>query len=805
MGQLSSKYRYIKISHLENESKCIRLYSKYELPEESELYEIDVINGFQISGIPSEDSEDKNKDVFFEYNTEPGIGFEKLRLYETKTYYCEFNNIKLEIKNENELNPIQNASNQFTFNIVNYLGKSAFIIDNEENTIPFEVIPTKIHYEDDYVKLTKDIADKCSQLLLDYSSPTNLNFSHDTNKLKQTPLESFIFLRKFCSSQNIEYLMQCIKTNPDRVLVYENELKPFGSAPISKSFYSNPFSNSKNWIKATDSSYLPELISTCRKYDSYNTPANQFIKYALNVFIQVCQNLIDRMQSYYTYKEEASYLKKSLETILMDSFFDDIQDLSTMPLNNQVLQKREGYYQIFYAFNMLELAKQLDWEGERELFEGQSRNVALLYEYWLVFIILEILKELGAEVEFDISDNDQDKSMFSKKNGLLISLKEGQTSYYSAVFKDKNLRITFYYNRPFRKVDFNGTDYKGSYSRDFRPDYTLAIFPAFTKDGKKIKEDEALKDGEVSYIHFDAKYRVTDITSLFGKEAQSDSDFEEEKNNESIKTYNRGDLLKMHTYNDAIRRTVGSYVLYPGEKNENSFTVYDELLPGVGAFAIKPSTKNESEKNAGEEVLKHFIENVIEFKVNKAKRIQRTNYFEKMIFESPTVDKDQISSNINNELAIIGYVSNNYLTYIKNKFITDSGISSEPFYFYYKAIKNNQVYAIHKETSKAKFLRLTRTSYYNLEQVEGDDYIKLEPWCAVINSTELVSKEKLKEILSDYPFNNDFDADYYYLVRANFIKDFGSTVVAVSLSNNNEVISPYAPKVLRAHEIGIRD
>ena len=47
----------------------------------------------------------------------------------------------------------------------------------------------------------------------------------------------------------------------------------------------------------------------------------------------------------------------------------------------------------------------------------------------------------------------------------------------------------------------------------------------------------------------------------------------------------------MHTYNDAIRRTIGSYVLYPGninhaDKGNKVFSLYDEILPGVGAFSI---------------------------------------------------------------------------------------------------------------------------------------------------------------------------------------------------------------------------
>ena len=62
-----------------------------------------------------------------------------------------------------------------------------------------------------------------------------------------------------------------------------------------------------------------------------------------------------------------------------------------------------------------------------------------------------------------------------------------------------------------------------------------------------------------------------------------------EKAEEVTNTYKNADLLKMHTYNDAIRRTIGSYVLYPGEsnlsdENESIFSLYDEILPGVGAL-----------------------------------------------------------------------------------------------------------------------------------------------------------------------------------------------------------------------------
>ena len=37
-------------------------------------------------------------------------------------------------------------------------------------------------YEEDYVKLTEAIAEECSALLLDYTSPTSLNFQQDSSK-----------------------------------------------------------------------------------------------------------------------------------------------------------------------------------------------------------------------------------------------------------------------------------------------------------------------------------------------------------------------------------------------------------------------------------------------------------------------------------------------------------------------------------------------------------------------------------------------------------------------------------------------
>ena len=47
--------------------------------------------------------------------------------------------------------------------------------------------------------------------------------------------------------------------------------------------------------------------------------------------------------------------------------------MTLIPVNNQVLEKREGYSQIFNAFSMVDLALQLDWKGKEEVYSGESK------------------------------------------------------------------------------------------------------------------------------------------------------------------------------------------------------------------------------------------------------------------------------------------------------------------------------------------------------------------------------------------------------------------------------------------------
>ena len=756
------------------------------------------------------------KKSYIEYSSNDEYNINPLRLKETIRYKCEISdsvnldkkeNFNLHFKNEsNKLLKIERDDEKsVVFQFVNYLGKTelCFDLDNEPSSLSFEVVPDKINYETDYVNLTQAIAEECSALLLEYSSPTSLSFSQNSEKQQKTALEQFIFLRQFCYADNIESLFASIKRNPDRILIEEDELKPFGQGLPSKRFFTNPFSHSRNWNDLGNGVFLPSEIAVTHKCESLDTPANRFLKFALNTFMEICENIVTYVEESSVYHSEASEIKNHIENIVQDSFFDDVQDLTVMPVNNQVLEKREGYSQIFNAFSMVDLALQLDWKGKKEVYSGESKNTALLYEYWLFFELRKIISKIeGCSA---IIKNEED-SFIKENGGLTISLCQDKKSVQH--FEAENQKIDLYYNRTFSHKTFEKSKYEGSYSRPFRPDYTIAIFPKKYDD-----EKEALEDGAVSYINFDAKYRLEDLSPFISKEESEDeinSEISAEKSDSVMNTYKRGDLLKMHTYNDAIRRTVGSYVLYPGtgDKDGKRFSVYEEILPGVGAFAIRPSDVNNRELNAGETAVQDFIKEIVEFNADPASRNARTDYFDKMIAESPSESNSVDSAKTDPNLYMLGFMRNEYYDWLKEKHLVplsaeDSSFRKEEdgIYFYYHAILDGYVYPLHKDISKAKYFLASRTDFGVYKNIS--EYA-IEPWVAEIASTELVSSGTLSSRLREmnngngYGQKNDFKAQFYYLVRLKNIRAAHISSEKINIiDSGNMAISPYSPRIVK--------
>lgn len=739
-----------------------------------------------------------------------------LRLTETKRY-----TLKLSSKNagedlsqffprfqnekSNKFLKIEKDKDSVNFQFINYLGRTKITFgENSALAFALEIVPDKMHYEDDYIKLTESIAQSCSELLLEYSGATSNLFSQGESSA-QSLLEQFIFLRQFCYGENLQSLFEAIKRNPSRELVYEESFKPFGMGMPSKQFFTQPFSHSRGW-NLFNGSYLPEAVAVTQKYDSLDTPANRFIKFALQKFNEICSELSEILSDNGSGAEqsecllEVRHIKEITDDILRDSFFDDVGELDKIPENNQILIQREGYAQIFSAASMIDLALQLDWRGKDEVFAGESKNVALLYEYYLFFELYKVVRS----VETDCRPMEVCECPFVavKENAITISLQQDKKSCQSFELKRLGTKVNLYYNRTFSSKEFSTTKYEGSYSRPFRPDYTLAVFPLYCVGGGFNGEGEATEKGLVSFIHFDAKYRITDLTAFIGKAVSEEAEVQEDKADSVMNTYRRGDLLKMHTYNDAIRRTVGSYVLYPGSENETpekqTFRLYEEILPGVGAFAVKPSIQEQSE---GE--LKSFIMQLIEVKSKSYTRLSRMAYYVNEVLQEPTVDASASLNTVPElgsarEKYILGYLRadkpDDYYFHLREHGFLQSG---REFIFYYYAIKDDYVYSHHKDIA-----RINRFRFYTNKISESAAY-KIEPILCEVLSSELVSKETLERGLREelgFASTRTHGADFYYALRIKVIDENASRLTLsirdVDSQNGNDTFSPHSPKVI---------
>ena len=145
-----------------------------------------------------------------------------------------------------------------------------------------------------------------------------------------------------------------------------------------------------------------------------------------------------------------------------------------------------------------------------------------------------------------------------------------------------------------------------------RPDYTLSIWP-----GDMASAEDAERQDLITHIHFDAKYRVDNLIQEFQKNGSDD--LTHMKHEEERGTYKRADLLKMHAYKDAIKRSAGAYVLYPGTENPEPFLNFHEIIPGLGAFAISP-------RNDRISPFLKFIDDVIENFLNRTSQRERMQH-----------------------------------------------------------------------------------------------------------------------------------------------------------------------------------
>ena len=534
---------------------------------------------------------------------EPYAGESRYQLLEGCTYTYEFvggkEDCRCQFKTQNEIvrfHPNKNnhaCEGTLTTGIyVGNLTLNVVEVDSKKplGRVSIEIRSTKSEYRSDYRLMLDEIAEYYTDLVLQQGSPVTQKLEIDQNCSSKTLYQRFSFVRSLIDSDAFSEAIHKIISNP---------VRKWTDANIERSIVSVKRLSRKNIrqiASSTDRIQLPMGIRTGMpegltsvprrieveyKRDTTDCRENQFVKFVLRTFVNFCSDLQMLPNATERLKAEAKETAECLYEHLDNQFFRQISQPLHMNMNSPVLQRKEGYREVLQAWLLFDLAAKLNWSGGDDVYDAGKKNVATLYEYWLFFKLLELVSEF-----FNIEPQALKNLVQTDKDGINLSLKQGQMKMVYGKQKtfSRVLNVAFYYNRTFNKVSVNNDPIHkaGSWTMTMRPDYTLSIWPG------EIDEKEAERQELMIHIHFDAKYRLNKVL-LEDKDvdANIEDDLAEEKKEQEMKIYKRGDLLKMHAYKDAIRRTSGAYVLYPGDENRE-LRGFHEIIPGLGAFSIRP-------------------------------------------------------------------------------------------------------------------------------------------------------------------------------------------------------------------------
>ena len=510
-----------------------------------------------------------------------------------------------------------------------YVGTVNFSVRNTitglELPVRIEIQSIKTSYRGDYRKMLTDITSYYTDLVMQQGSPVTQKFDVDYDTPQQTLYQKFAFVKSIIDSEAFEESLHKVISNPVRKWTETVAERRIESVKRLTRDNMRQIATRTDRMKISNGpmglSSIPRTLTVNHKTDTVDTHENQFIKYVLTSFYAFCSNLGTKKNATEQLKTEVEVVCEILAKHINNAFFRQVSQPTHLNLGSPVLQRKEGYRELLQSWLMFDLAAKITWDGGDTVYEAGKKNVAVLYEYWLFFKLMEVVSDV-----FKINPADKEKLIKADDDKINLDIRQGRMNVINGKYDSENrlLNIRLFYNRTFGFEE--SIDKTGSWTMSMRPDYTLSIWP-----GEKT-EYEAEADDSIVHIHFDAKYRLNKILiDDMGKDTESvDSELDSEKLDREIDIYRRGDLLKMHAYKDAIRRTGGAYVLYPGTEKKMK-RGFHEIIPGLGAFCIAPGHE-EDQLSA----LRSFLLEVVGHFMDRTSQREKIAVSSHEIYETPS-------------------------------------------------------------------------------------------------------------------------------------------------------------------------
>jgi hypothetical protein len=481
------------------------------------------------------------------------------------------------------------------------------------------VEPKKLEAATEYRQMLDDIAEVATEAVLQGFAPASTVLKYDPERRPQLLYQQFAFLHARLMGAG-ERDLALILNRPHRAWVDHEEHHLPGTPMRGGSRNIRALARSGPRVPAPASNPLPSLparLSISSSEETLDTEPNRFIAFALRRWRELALNVATLLSAQGERAtgpisrglDAANEVMALIDRTLSAPMFRSVGRLGSFPTANQVLQKRAGYRELLRTFVLTELGAQLalDWDLD-DAFAASQRNIATLYEYWAY---LQLARSVGRVCDADLSA----LTMKRSNDGMSIGFPRGNRSRlrWVVIARGRTLIADLYFNREF----LVSARPDSSWTRAMRPDCSLRLRPDGL--GSNIAPDDL-----AVWLHFDAKYRVEFAAEQFAQPDEHDGAIAVEAEAvERLARSKREDLLKMHAYRDAIRRSAGAYVIYPGDEQRIPFMEHHEVLPGLGAFPLRPGAAGA----VGAAALDRFLANVVDHVTDRATQHERSRFW----------------------------------------------------------------------------------------------------------------------------------------------------------------------------------
>lgn len=493
----------------------------------------------------------------------------------------------------------------------------------EVTRLRVEVRSRKLDYLKQYRWMLRDLAEDSAELVMARFGPAEQRFAPNYRVETRTAYQRFAFLQALIESESFAAAIGQVLNRPYVQWVEIRELRsPNRGLRLSSSVARQltrpgPRIAVGTATQGTGLESFPRKIEIMRAEETLDNTPNRFVKFVLERWLGEVTAIEDSLQRQpesapiFRGRREVAAVKAHIDELLAHELFREVGTLHRLPFDNPVLLGREGYRDVLDAYLKTDLASRLAWAGGEDVYGAGQRDVATLYEYWVFLKLSGIVSRL-CRLPFDFT-----RLLEQSEDGLSLNLARGRTQVLQGETErlGRRLELNLWFNRHFPVR--SGPE--SSWTRAMRPDCSLQL---------KSLESRPLGEPDV-WVHFDAKYRIDHLEEILGA-PEGTSKNEGEGEVESA-TATRVDLLKMHAYRDAIRRSAGAYVIYPGDEKVEC-KEYHEILPGLGAFGLRPTEDGDA---IGAGAISEFIDDVITHMAAQVSQHERGRYWRRRVYDGP--------------------------------------------------------------------------------------------------------------------------------------------------------------------------